>query len=175
MSGNEQREQEWPRIFELFCKFLEEAIKLLKELVEWFKHKNHRPVRAEGKLDNMNNAKLITFTEFDSNGKVVPIDPTVKPITFASDNPAVATIDSTQQTANKGVMLPDGVTPDPSRPDGSVSCPVVSLVNGPGGNANITGVDPANLGPDGKPLAAGDVDTVLAVVGVPVKATAVLS
>jgi len=99
----------------------------------------------------MNNATKITFTEFDANGKIVPI---TGQITFASDNPAAATIDGTKQVIN---------------PDGSVSCPVVSLVNGAGGVANITGVDPLDA------LAAGDVDTVVPAVGVAVKATAVLS
>jgi hypothetical protein len=108
-------------------------------------------VSAKGKLDKMQNATKITFTEFDAAGKIVPI---TGQITFASDNPAAATIDSSQQTIN---------------PDGSVTCPVVSLVSGPGGVANITGVDPADT------LAAGDVDTVVPVIGVAVKATAVLS
>ncbi len=69
-------------------------------------------------------------------------------------NPSAATIDGTQQVINA---------------DGSVSCPVVSLVAGPGGVANITGVDASDQ------LAAGDVDTVVPPVGVAVKATAVLS
>jgi hypothetical protein len=110
-----------------------------------------KAVTAKGKLDNMNNATKITFTEFDVTGAIVPIK---GQITFASDKPAAATIDGTQQVINS---------------DGSVSCPVVSLVSGPGGAANITGVDPANG------LAAGDVDNVISQAGVAVKATAVLS
>jgi hypothetical protein len=108
-------------------------------------------VSAKGELDMATNATKITFTEFDANGKIVPI---TGPITFASDNTAAATVDSSQQTVN---------------PDGSVSCPVVSLTAGPGGVANITGADPANK------LVAGDTDTVVGAAPVAVKATAVLS
>lgn len=135
---------------------------LLREVIKWFRNKNgsRKPISAEGLLDKMQNATKITFTEFDASGKIVPIDLTKKQITFASDNPAAATIDSAQQTGN---------------PDGSVSCPVVSLTSGAGGIANITGVDLTTNGPDGKPLAAGDVDTVVPVAAVPVSATAVLS
>ena len=108
-------------------------------------------VSAKGELDMATNATKITFTEFDANGKIVPI---TGPITFASDNPAAATVDSSQQTVNA---------------DGSVSCPVVSLTSGAGGVANITGADPANK------LVAGDTDTVVGAAPVAVKATAVLS
>jgi len=110
-----------------------------------------KAVIAKGKLDKMQNATKFTFTEFDAQGNIVPIK---GQITLASDNPSAATIDGTQQVIN---------------PDGSVSCPVVSLVSGAGGVANITGVDSANG------LAAGDVDTVVSTVGVAVKATGVLS
>jgi hypothetical protein len=130
---------------------------LLEELIDFFRNKNRsrEPVTAEGKLDNMQNATRFTFTEFDANGNIVPIDPTKNPIAVSSDNPAVATVGAGTLNA-----------------DGSMTFPVTSVGNG---TANIVGVDAANLGADGKPLAAGDTDTVSVAVGPPVRATGVLS
>src|SRR6266478_1239835 len=130
---------------------IERLLDVIDRLLEFANDGKKIAVSAKGKLDKMQNATKITFTEFDANGKIVPITGT---ITFASDNPSAATIDGTQQVINA---------------DGSVSCPVVSLVADPGGVANITGVDASDQ------LAAGDVDTVVPPVGVAVKATAVLS
>jgi hypothetical protein len=83
------------------------------------------------------------FTEFD--GATPPnIVPPKGPIAFSSDNPAVASVDSTQQVLNA---------------DGSVSVPVVAVganADGSDATANITGVDPAST----NEVAAGDVITV---------------
>lgn len=128
--------------------------KLLREFVQF---EESEPVAISGELDTMNNATKFTVTEFDSTGKIVPIDLASTKIQVASDNPAAATIDGTKGVAN---------------PDGSVTYPVTSVG---AGVANITAVDPANLGADGKPLAAGDVDNVAPVQLPPVKLTGVLS
>lgn len=141
-------------------KLLELFEELIRSVILWLKnHTSREAVAAKGKCDMAANATKFTFTEFDKNGKIVPI---TKPITFESDNVAAATVDGTQQVINA---------------DGSVSVPVVSLVDGPGGVANIFGTDPANLDPNGLPLEASDVDNVSPVVVVlpPVSATGVLS
>jgi hypothetical protein len=156
MSHSEHREHGEPTKLE---HEIERLIRELRELIELLKNQaSRKAISAEGKCDTMQNASKFTFTEFDVNGKIVSIAGRL--ITFASDNPSAATIDGTQQVINA---------------DGSVSCPVVSLIAGPGGVANITGVDPATLGPDGNPLAAGDVDNVSAASLPAVKATGVLS
>ena len=83
-----------------------------------------------------------TFTEFAApvgTATVGVIVPESGPITFASDNTAVATVDGSQQVVNA---------------DNSISVPVVAV--GPG-TANITGVDPASA----NKVAAGDVLTVI--------------
>jgi hypothetical protein len=130
---------------------LERIERLTKKILRILEHPSAVAVSAKGELDMATNATKITFTEFDANGKIVPI---TGQITFASDNPAAATVDSSQQTLN---------------PDGSVSCPVVSLTTGAGGTANITCADATNK------LVAGDTDTVVGAAPVAVKATAVLS
>lgn len=132
-------------------KRLEKIIEHLLRLVDALLDRKGIAERATLVFDTMQNATKATFQEFDANGS--PVKPS-GPITFASDNVGVATIDSTQQVQN---------------PDFSVTCPVVS-VPGATGTANITGVDTASV----NKVAAGDVDTV-AVVPVAVKATLVLS
>lgn len=85
------------------------------------------------------------FSEFDVSGDRVKAS---GPITFASDNPSVATVDGSLQVVNA---------------DGSVSVPVVAVAANPDGTdafANITGVDPASK----NKVAAGDVLTVGAAV-----------
>lgn len=97
-----------------------------------------------------------TFTEFDALAGAGNKVKASGPITFASDNPAVATVDGNQQVVNG---------------DGSISVPVVSVG---AGVANITGVDPAST----NKVAAGDVLTVTAGTGggpVALSATGVLS
>jgi hypothetical protein len=132
--------------------------KLLGEFNE-FEDERLPPDRMQGVLDQMNNATKFTVTEFDVNGKIIPIDLTKTAIKVASDNLAAATIDGA-----KGV----------SNPDGSVTYPVTSVA-GATGVANITAVDPANLDANGQPLAAVDVDNVVAPALPPVKLTGVLS
>ena len=99
---------------------------------------------------------LFTFTEWDGpngTGNKVKVS---GPITFASDNTAVATVDGTTQRLNA-----DGVSID------------VDVISGmQAGVANITGVDTASP----NKVAAGDTLTVTGVVaGVAVSATGVLS
>lgn len=95
-----------------------------------------------------------TFTEFDGPNGSGNIVKQSGPITFASDNAAVATVDGTTQVTN---------------PDGSVGVDVISVG---AGVANITGVDPAST----NKVAAGDQLTVTAIVQAPaVSATGVLS
>jgi len=113
-------------------------------------------VILKGKLNMAQNATKFTVTELDSAENIVPIN---RPINVSSDNPAVATVDQSQQTAN---------------PDGSVSFPVTSVA-GATGVANIVATDPAALGPDGLPLAGGDVDNVGPVQGAVAKVVGVLS
>jgi hypothetical protein len=142
--------------------FLDLVEDVLREILRFFRNKNHtsaEAVRAEGKLDTMQNATKFTYTEFDTNGKIVPINLTKNPISVSSDNPGVATIDQ-----NSGVV----------QADGSVVFAVASVA-GANGTANIVGVDANTLGPDGKPLAGGDVDTVVSASLPAVKATGVLS
>ena len=109
---------------------IEQHTKLLRFQFDLIAHLLNRKgiaVMAKLVLTAMQNASLATFTEFDANGS--PVRPS-GPITFASDNPAVATIDSAQQAPGA-----DGF---------SVTCPVVSVL-GATGTANITGVDSAVL------------------------------
>lgn len=99
---------------------------------------------------------LFTFTEWDGpNGTGNKVKAS-GPITFASDNTAVATVDNATQRLNA-----DGVSID------------VDVVSGmQAGIANITGVDSASP----NKVAAGDVLTVSPVIqGVAVSATAKLS
>jgi hypothetical protein len=98
---------------------------------------------ARGKLNMLNvkvgdNNVIFTFKEFDGLAGAGNL---VKPsgsINFASDNEAVATVDSTKQTLNA---------------DGSVTVPILPVS---AGVANITGVDPTST----NKVAAGDVLTV---------------
>lgn len=121
-------------------RIIERLLTLIDKLVDDELSENQRSIAAIAvmKLDNMNNATKATFTEFAADG--VTIVRKSGPITFASDNVAVATVDSSQQVDN---------------PDGSTSVPVVSVA-GASGVANITGVDPASA----NKVAAGDVDNV---------------
>lgn len=141
--ASERKRLEW--IVEQQAILLRSQFDLISQLL----NRKSNAVRALLRLDNMQNAKLATFTEQDAQGN--PVKPS-GPITFASDNPSVATIDSTQQQ-----LSADGF---------SVTCPVVS-VPGATGTANITGVDSASP----NKVAAGDVDAVSIV---PVATTAKL-
>ena len=98
---------------------------------------------------------LFTFTEFDgSSGTGNKVKPS-GPITFASDNTAVATV--------------DGNTQRPSADGFGVDVDVISVGVGV---ANITGVDPASQ----NKVAAGDTLTVTSPVqAIAVSATGVLS
>lgn len=97
---------------------------------------------------------LFTFTEFDGLNGAGNIVKASGPISFASDNMAVAVIDTT--------------TPPVINPDGSIS---VKVIAASAGVASITGVDPASA----NKVAAGDVLTVTAPVQVALSATGVLS
>jgi uncharacterized spore protein YtfJ len=131
---------------------LEETILLLKKLLD-----RQAAITAKGALDmktvNVGDSSVFTFTEFDGLNGTGKIVKSSGPISFASDNVAVATVDSTRQTIN---------------PDGSVSVPVVAVGFGV---ANITGVDSASV----NKVAAGDILTVNVQVSVALSATGVLS
>lgn len=131
---------------------LEETIRLLRKFFD-----RHLAISAQGdiamKTIAVGEKATFTFTEFDGlngTGKIVKAS---GPIKFSSDNPAVATVDDTQQVTNA---------------DGSISVPVVAVG---AGAANITGVDPTSA----NKVAAGDVLTVTAVQAVALSATGVLS
>lgn len=144
--AGERKRLEW--IVEQQAILLRSQFDLISQLLD----RKGNAVTAKLVLDDMQNAKLATWTEQDANGS--PVKPS-GPITFASDNPKVATIDSTQQ-----VFSADGF---------SVTCPVVS-VPGATGTANITGVDTASP----NKVAAGDTDAV-SIVPVATQAKLVLS
>lgn len=123
---------------------------LIRALIQWLKnHTSREAFSAEGKIMPARivvggNGATFRFTEFaglNGTGNVVPPS---GPITFASDNPAVATVDNTTQVMNA---------------DGSVSVQVQAVAANPDGSdatANITGVDPASA----NKVTAGDVLTV---------------
>jgi hypothetical protein len=122
---------------------LEHIIERLLKLIEFLLVKrNGIAVSAKGevmpKTVSVGQPSTFTFTEFDGPNGTGNKGPASGPIEFASDNPAVATVDGNQQVVNA---------------DGSVSVAVVAVS---AGVANITGVDRASK----NQVAAGDTLTV---------------
>lgn len=139
---------------------LDRILRLLKRIFEEFEEFEDEPgaaaVSATLEISKGENSMFtkVTFKEFLANGKQVK---TSGPITFASDNLAAVTVDSTKQTLNA-----DGL---------SVDCPIVETPGAIDAVANLTGVDPASV----NKLAAGAVDAVPATAAVPTSATLTLS
>lgn len=134
---------------QVYERVIEHLLDIIDDLLE--KYEKGNAVRAILRLNNMNNATKATFTEFDKDGKPVKRS---GPITFASDNTAVATVDNSLQVENA---------------DFSTTCPVATVA-GASGTANITAVDAASQ----NKVAAGAEDVVTVPVPVAVSATLVL-